>query len=172
MKSSSRRFAFNIIDFLLILVILAAISAMVYLIANPQSAENQDKTQTVMLEYQITVPSLREEFQGKAGIGDTLRDSLTGMPLGEIVDITYAAAMHHGINQLTGETVSTPKAGYLTMTLTVRTEADRKDGFLAVDETEMQMGKQISFLLPNLTASGYLSAMTATEANLGKEAGK
>lgn len=163
MKSSSSRVSFNIIDFLLIAVILTASITLGYVLLSPETNSPSGQPQTVLLEYQVLVPSLREEFQGKAGFNDTLIDSSAGLALGKISDITYADSIYHGINQQTGQTVSSPYPGYLAMTLTVQTEAEVKNGFYLVDGYEIQIGKKIAFRLPHLTGVGYISSVTVQE---------
>lgn len=169
MKPSSRRFSFNIIDFLLIALMAAAAFALIYLFTRPDSSAGTSEEQGAVIEYRITLPSVREEFQGKAGIGDAIWLSGVGTDLGEVVNVTYSDATVMVIDKENGKQVIVADPGRLTMTLTIRANAEMNDGFYRINGFEIQLGKKIGFCLPGFTGSGSVSYLHKTEELPGGE---
>ncbi len=158
MKDKTKRsFSFNIIDVLLILMIVAASVLLVKVIRDEQ-LESKEETKAP-ITFTLTVTPIREEFQGKAGIGERLRDAESGAVLGEIVNVTYNEASVLTYHPDTGEQILSPYPGYLTMTITLRAEADVSSGFYRVGDYELQLGRSVSFHLPGLSESATLTAL-------------
>lgn len=158
-KAFSKRFTFNIIDVILIVLILASLASLIYLFTAADDSDTPE-VKKVLLEYSITIPSIREELQGKAGIGDAIWEAEMGTVIGEVIDITYAPAVKETIDRATGQAVTTQVPGYMNIILTVQTEANAESGFYRVAEYEFQLGRTVTFCLPDLTGTGTITDMS------------
>ena len=123
-----RRIPFNIIDFLLIAFIIYACIGLYSALTGAGSENEMVQPQAQSIEYQITVSAIREEFQGKAVIGDKIWEYETGILLGEVTDVTYSSATTPVLDPESGKMTEVPLPGYLTLTLRIRAEAQIENG--------------------------------------------
>lgn len=159
-KTAGKRFRFNFIDVMLILIILFSAAALWYVLTQYGRPESERETQVLgQIEYHLSVSPIREEFRGKVNVGDKIRDRETGAVLGEVTDVSYGTYPFVGTNRDTGEPVVSAYPGLLTMTVKVRAEADMTDGFCRIDGTEMLIGKEVGFRVPDLYATGICSSL-------------
>ena len=161
--SNHRRISFNIIDLLLILIILAATAGLVYLFVSSAKDTTEVKNDTVMLEISLTADAFPEELQGKAAIGDICWEEASGIDLGEVIDVTYRQATVSHYDPETASMTAIARPGLYTMTITLRTKAERTDGYLRVGGIEILQGAVLHLRLPSLAATATVSGMTISE---------
>lgn len=161
-KTFSKRFTFNIIDVILIMLILASLASLIYLFTAADDTDTTD-VKKVLLEYSITISSIREDLQGKAGIGDAIWDAEKGTALGEVIDVAYAPTVKETIDRSTGQAITTQVPGYMNIILTVQTEANAESGFYRVAEYEFQLGRTVTFCLPDLTGTGVITDISSSD---------
>ena len=163
--ASKHRIPFNLIDFLLIVVMIYAGIGLYSVLTGTGSGTEQTSPERKTIEYQITVSAIRDEFQGKAVIGDKIWDLASQTSLGEVIDVTYSDATVTVADPESGRMTEVPLPGYLSMTLKITVEAQISEGFTIVpsdagqEAFEILLGKKISFCLPDLSYEGTVTAM-------------
>ncbi len=167
-QPSKRKIKFNIIDVLLILLIIA-LSYLLWRVISTELTADRDEN-TVPIEYSLTVSSIRKEFQGKAGIGDTVRDYETGHVIGKIVDVSYADATIVSYDATSGQSKEVPYLDYLTMTLTIQADAEITSGFYQIDTFQVQIDRKVTFALPGLCLEGTLTHLSPLTDSAEQEA--
>lgn len=149
---TKRKFRFNIIDALLVLLALAAVAVIIFVI-KPGSKTSENKT--VEIEYTVEVSPLRDEFRGDQFIkeGDKVIDSVYNMELGTVISVEYRAALETAITD-DGEMVENELPNRTDLLVTIRATADTSSGFYNVNGKEIACGSEYSFYVPNLVAIG------------------
>ena len=144
---------FNIIDVLLILIILLAGGLAAYLVV-PHSRESAPSKEHTAITYQITVSSLSQRFKGNVKEGDKVYTSEKDMLIGEVQNVTYSPAVYIGTNRENGSLTYLDYPGELSMTVTIRADADLTENTYDIDGFRIEIGQVIDFRVPDLLASG------------------
>lgn len=148
-----RKHKFNFIDIILMTVILAAVVLLVYIFMSGRI--ESFGTQSVLVEYQVSITRIREEFRGNVNVGDKVVDSVKLMSIGEVIDVQYSPSISIISESYAGDLKYPIYPEHLDMTITIRAEADMKNGMYQIDGYRIAVGELVSIRVPNFTESGY-----------------
>ena len=153
MESKKKKaFRFNIIDIILILVILAAVSFVVYLFL---SRDNASDGEAFNAEFVIESKEVREEFSGLIKPGDILFDSVKQAELGEVIYVEYVNAVRTTVNNETGEQKAVEVPGRLDVYITVRSTNVTHDGCYKINGNyDLMTGSYFSYRVPGFAGEG------------------
>ncbi len=162
--AAPRRFRFNFIDVLLILIILAAAVLLAYIFTSSEITLF-DSQQTVEIEYTVLLRNVREEFRDLIEAGDHVTDTVTLYGIGEVTDVSYADGSYTGINHSAATVVNGPYPEHMNVTITIRAQASVGDGFYDIGGYKVAVGKLIDLRVPHFTGEGYCRTITEVSTN-------
>ena len=152
----NKKFRFNFIDFLIIVLILAIIAAVVYIFV-PLSWLNQNKG-TVDLQYYVEFQGVDEAFIENIEENDVLIDSVSKNVIGKVVAVDYNT--QHSVlkyDEANGEGVLSVIPEKYNLIVTISTaNAVYKDGEgYSVNSCRIAVGEKINARFPDYAAEGY-----------------
>ena len=160
MKNSTpkkRKFKFNFIDIILLVVILAAVVLLAYIFMSGRIEGFGSNSMTI--EYEVSITRIREEFRGNVNVGDKVVDSVKLMEIGEITNVQYVDSVNI-ITELNSTKIRYPiYPEHLDMTMTIRAEAVISDGFYMINGYHIAVGELVSIRVPNFTEAGYCTTI-------------
>ncbi len=149
-----KKFYFNFVDVILIVVALSAVAALVFFARERRIVVDNSGKNTVEILYKIEVSPMREEFRNLTEVGNSVIDAVHMIELGEVTEVSYSSCYYIGTDPNTGLPVSTPYPGKITMILTVKASAvETKTGY-EINGRKLLLGDVISFRIPDLAESG------------------
>ncbi len=157
-----KKYTFNFIDVLLIVVILAAAALLVFFFKERRIVVS-DQNEKAEIVYQLEISPMREEFRNLVEIGDTVTDGSYLLPIGEVTDVAYSPCFYIGFNKELGEQVSSDFPGNITMTVTVKAEAEITETGFAVNGRELILDQTFPFRVPDFTGIGKCISVTTVQ---------
>ncbi len=144
---TAKKHRFNIIDALIIIAILLAASAAVYILffrsTGPESSQ-------VKLRYVLNCDWIRSEFTGNVRVGDKVFDP-SGNVMGSVTAVQVSEASYAGSDKSDGTPVVTKGIdGYKVLTLTVDADGTHSGTSYFVNGNEIIVGKEAGICFPNL----------------------
>lgn len=154
----SRKHRFNVFDFILIILIIAVITvAAVKLIrSNPNLISGGDQTAICV----VTSEALPKALDGQIKVGDLIYDSESSQLLGKVTAVSSEVYKLKGINENTGETVTTDVEDKITLTLTLEAPVWLENGIYNVDGYRLSVGKAMSVRTERVSVSGECTSLT------------
>ncbi len=160
MMQQRRKIRFNFIDALIILLILAVIAAAGYLI---YTAIRQPRALTNgTIEFDVRISNVDESGVPLIKVGDKVKDSVTGEPLGTILSVRTEKSKYVG-------NVAVEQDGVLTFPVTeyedqydvyVKISADAIQdarGIYTVGTTRIVIGSPVYFKVPSFKSVSYIT---------------
>jgi hypothetical protein len=155
---------FNIVDIFLIVIIIAAMSVLIYvLMGNDLIASSQNTT----ILYKITVEIARNDFLPsvrKLQKGDEVLDSVRNQVIGSIYEVEIEDAYMNVPNLYTGVVERILHPGHSKITLTVKVKC-QKDINYYIGGRSIIVGTRIDFKTPYFTYSGWCTYLEETDAD-------
>ena len=161
-ENAKRRFRFNFIDALLLIVIIAVAALLVYIFTSDDGFGTVD---TVTIEYQVLISGIRDEFKDLVQIGDKVIDSVGLFEIGEITDVKYSQYMYAVNDEVNGVTVMTEYPEHSEMEVHIRAEASVEDGLYYINGYKIAVGTLVSMRTPNFVEQGYCTVITEADGN-------
>ena len=153
---SKRKFRFNIIDALIILLVLAAVGVIGYVVASEKQTPEEVK-QDKKIQYVIQITELKDEFTGNIKPGETLYEVETNKKLGVVTacnsEKTYYTDSKKGVQ------VISEIDGRSNMFVTVEADASFKDNIYTVNGVSILVGTSIRFITPGLTSGAVVVSL-------------
>lgn len=151
----------NIIDFLVILIVVAAIAGLApKFIKSGTSNPIFSKADTIVIG--IYVEEASEFAINDIKKGDLLKDPVRNSTIGKVVDIKTAPSVYFAANDK-GEYVKTTKQGYLSATITVEGTGIYSDrttqGGVTIDNVDQYIGRLQEFRVGNSAVYGRISSL-------------
>lgn len=158
---------FNALDYVIIAVIIIAISLSVYFAGgNDEILSSSEK-----IEYTLYINKIQNDLISNVRSGDAVLDSSTGVEIGKISTVQATPAFVTFLPDGTNEYVysysdlpegsiiaSSPDCSYLSIRVTA--EATVSGGRININGTEIYTGKIIDFRTPNLSYSAECTGVT------------
>ena len=145
--------AVNIVDFLIVLLILAVCAVLLYVfVFNGRGEQLAPQTRTV--RYVVEAKNVREEFSDKVAIGDTVFDSVALYNIGVVTAYEEKDATRRSTNLVTGEPVIVPVPGRKHIYLTIEAQANLENNIYSIGGYKISVGMSVMLKLKNLTAAG------------------
>lgn len=155
---------FNLFDVLLLLIFLAALALLAYIFlfrSSPAEAGRENREITYVLETK----EIREELRGLVQVGDKVVDTVAHYPLGEVINVQYSEMEYTGLDEATGEMVTSPYPNHIKVTVTVRATAQISDGSYSIGGYRMSVGSKVYFRVPHFTETAFCTSLTEKAAD-------
>lgn len=153
---SNGKHKINFLDFLLIVLIVAMLSAAIVSVirSNPNKISGYDKEIT----YKITCEMVDSSVNGKIQVGDNIYDNVSNQLLGMVtlVEISNVTAIDD-----TSSGGSKVDTGKVLLTLTVKAGVWEDGDVYYIDSYRISAGKTIDFHSENLSLSGLCTQLNA-----------
>ena len=160
--SPKRRFRFNFIDAILLIILLAAAGVVVYIFSSDSDFGTVD---TTTVEYRVLVAGIRDQYRDHVQIGDKVIDSVGLFEIGEVTDVKYSPYMFATEDPASGTLVFTEYTEHCDMEIYIRAEASLESGQYYINGYKLAVGTLVSFRVPNFTEQGYCTVITEVSAN-------
>lgn len=155
---SKRKFRFNIIDALIILLVLAAVGVIGYVVASEKQAPEEVK-QDKKIQYVIQITELTDEFTGNIKPGETLYEVETNKKLGVVTACNSEKTYYIGTDSKKGVQVISEIDGRSNMFVTLEADASFKDNIYTVNGVSILVGTSIRFITPGLTSGAVVVSL-------------
>lgn len=153
---AKRKFRFNAIDAIIILIVLAACAVFGYVFMSDSTKEEEPPAEKVKIQYVLQTFETREQYVGNIAESDIIYEDGTGKVLGTVVSVTHEPAYYTGVNGENAMQVISEIEGKRNMFITIETEAEPlKNGF-SVDGNVFVVGGVAKFVTPNLIANSNI----------------
>ena len=167
-SQEKKKYVFNFIDVLLIVVFLAGALSLVYFLRERRVViSDSDGTEEIV--YRLEISPMREEFRNLVSVGDTVTDAVSLLPIGEVTDVSYSACYYTGLDRTTGENVKSAYPGMITMTVTVKAQASPENGGYTVNGRELILDTGFTFRVPAFTGTGKCVSVSPADAEMKNE---
>jgi hypothetical protein len=142
----------NFLDFLLIILVIAIISAAVVTVirSNPGSISGGDKE----IVYTVNCEMLDAGIATMLHIGDNIYDNVTNQLLGSVISVSEPSYITAFDSK--GRPFDTDK---INITLTLKASVWVEDGAYTIDKYHITAGKTVAFHTDKVSVSGYCSAI-------------
>ena len=160
--TQKKQFRFNLVDLLLILVIIAAVGAVIYIFAGNR-VFGKEATE---IEYTVEVTMIKNDLLPevrKMQEGDTVIDSVRGYNLGNLVSYSLEDAymLTTDLKSGTVKKVYFPQEpGFSRLTVTVRSQCSKQNGVYDINGKTMAVGLDVPFRTSRLVGDGYCTSIT------------
>ena len=155
---------FNIIDFLVLIIILAVIAASIYVVISWSNIKNIWSVSTVELQYTVELRGVDQEFIDNIKSGDTVTDAVSKNQLG-IVDRVdsiekYEVLDYKKTEDGTGYTgVLSKYPDKYNVTVYISSTAEYEDGVgYTINGRRIAVGEMIEMRFPEFSSVGYCIA--------------
>ena len=169
-KKAKRRF--NVIDFLVLLIIVTAISVSIYAIFSWSNIKSLWSTSTVELQYTVELRGVDKEFINKIKAGDTVTDAVSKNQLGVVDNVdsiekyTVLDYTRNEIENEDGKTSTVTYNGVLSeypdkynITVYISTTAEYESGVgYTVNGRRIAVGEAIEMRFPEFSSVAYCVA--------------
>ena len=163
-KAQKKAYKFNIIDFLLIAVIVAAVSLLVYvMLGNDILGGSEDST----ILYTIEIPLIKNDFLSSVHLmtkGTKIIDSVRTNELGEIQDVKITDAVALTTDLETGVVREVPYPEFSKVVITVLAKCKTVDKVkFVVNGATIMVGISLNFRTPYLVSYGTCTSLVEVE---------
>lgn len=171
-KKKKTKRSFNIIDFLVLLIIVTVIGASIYAIFSWSSIKSLWSTSTVDLQYTVELRGVDEEFINKIKAGDTVTDAVSKNQLGTVekVDsIEKYTVLDYTKNEVQSEDGKVPTISYngvlseypdkYNVTVYISSSAEYESGIgYTINGRRIAVGEAIEMRFPEFSSTAYCVA--------------
>ena len=140
----TRKRKLNIVDFLILLVLLAAVAAVLFRIFGSTGAGEHQQ-----IRYVLEVKELQTEFAAKVTVGDPVTVYGQDARIGTVVASSTAPVFFVGTDE-SGTPVQTEMENYSTLYITVEAEATAEETGYRIDGYALRTGEVVAVQLPGL----------------------
>ena len=156
-KKRSKKGRFNLIDFLLIVIILALIAGIVYVFIPSSLVSRVTADETYEIQYTLELTGVDEAYIDNILENDIVIDSVSKSNLGTVAAVDYSiqyTELAYNENESVG--VLTPVAGKYNVIVTVNATAQYEQGKgYSVNGTRIAVGEKINARFPNYVCECY-----------------
>ena len=163
-KSTRKNGRFNFIDAILILLILAVITALVmYFLPGIRSYFTNEDYENVV--YVIEIKSVESEFVSKIQINDVVYDATRSYKIGTVKNVEVGDCSELVYNEGTGlaEMKQHPELKNITVTVVCDAVYTNGEGY-SVNGQRIAVGRKYDLRFPEFSGSGYCVDMTVSKA--------
>jgi len=157
---TKRRFRFNFVDFLILLILAAGCVLVASVFVGGFGKDSAGETGIATIEYVVEIKDLDSSLQDTLAVGQPVEDAVERKYLGELKAFSKSDAQRITFNYTTGEEEYSVVEGKINLTLTIRVQVEESETSFSVDDYEIRVGKQISLFLPGFQCNGYCISVT------------
>ena len=151
-----RKFRFNVIDALIILVVIAAVGVLAYVFASEKGDTDEKIGEKVKIQYVLQTTETREQFVKNITASDIIYDDESGKVLGTVVSVTDEPAYFTGTDNKNAVQVISEIEGKRNMFITVEADAEIQNSGYTVDGFSVKVGGTVKLSTPNLIANSNI----------------
>jgi len=161
---AAKKFRFNIIDAVILLVLVAAIAVLGYIFVFSDNSEVEGEPHTV--EYTILVTSINGKFKDSIKEGSRVSlESNRKLNLGEVVDYQYGGSVKTEFNKKIGEEAAEVYSVMdedllLDMVITFRADTKKTEwGYCIDDEAYLHVNNSMEFVIGDFRCVGVCTGV-------------
>ncbi|MCL1859851.1 MAG: DUF4330 family protein [Oscillospiraceae bacterium] len=157
--SRKKTYRFNIIDFILIVIIIAAVSLLIYIMLGNNLFAGSENT-TIL--YTIEIPLIRNDFLGSLHLitkGTTIIDSVRSYNIGEVQEVKRTDAYSNTTNLEDNIVLSKLYPDHSKVTITVKAKCKKDKAKYEVNGKPIMVGTRLDFRTPYLVSYGNCVAI-------------
>lgn len=152
---AKRKFRFNLIDAVIILIVLAAVAIFGYVFLSEGSSDEKPE-EVVKIQYVLQTVDLEDMFAGSISENDIIYESSTKKELGKVVSVTDEPAYFTGTDRKNSMHVISEIEGKCNLFVTVEAEAESLKNGYEVDGSVLIVGGTMMFETPNLISNSNI----------------
>ena len=168
LEKQKKAYRFNIIDLILIVLIVGAVSALAYIMLGTNILTGgEDKT----IIYTIEIPLINNDFitaLNKIKPGAKIIDSVRSYDIGEVREVKIADAYSNNTDMEVGVVYSKPYPDFSNVKITVKAKCKKEQARYVVNGKTIMVGVAINFRTSNFVGYGnciYLEEITEETGN-------
>lgn len=156
-----KKFRFNIMDALILLVILASISVLLYVfvLSEHNSVDSLTNTDTARITYVIEVSDLDESCLELVKAGQNAIDSSKKMNIGTVTAVESQEYVYLGTDKINGTVTLNRSDSRISLYITIEADASTAGISYSVNGFDVYVGAPVYLALPNFVCSGYCIAL-------------
>ena len=159
---SKNKIRFNILDALILLAIIAAVSVLLYVfVFSGRSSGYLGQSDSYTLTYVVEVANLDEVFTDKIAPGDTVIDSASKRYIGTVTAVEERPYTHMSVNKTEGALVLNQVDGRINLYITVKADAQFSGITYNIGGYEVFVGSQTHLSFDDFVCSGYCISLDA-----------
>ncbi len=159
-----RKFTFNIIDALIIVLVLAVgLGAYLLFFRENSDAIEDAIAENVKIRYVLQVNELPAEYADNIQTGECVIDYGTHTSAGDVVAIGSEDFVYVGYDKTTGQQKLTPIKELVNLYITVEGEATMKNEMYYVNDTAVYVGRRLDMMMPDLFCAGNCISLEVIE---------
>ena len=151
-KGKKKNRKLNFVDIILLIIILAIASALIYVFVSPYTKQIMSAS-TTKIEYKILVEGVRDELKYNISQGDKVTETTDLRVIGKVVSVEYSDTEYVGADS-EGNSVIGKYPGKKDITVTISADASSAGGTYEVGGFGIAAGKTINFRVPGFTGEG------------------
>lgn len=152
---NKKKFKFNFVDILIILIIIAAGVVLSSVFIGNNSAATQPQTSNVKVQYVIELPDVDDRFENTVKEGQAVRDAIERKSLGKVVGVQTNPYEVITFDYTEGIEKVAVVDGKVVITVTIEADATETDRAFIIDGCEMRVGQKYSIEFPEMYGIGY-----------------
>lgn len=152
-----KKFRFNIMDALILLVILASLLALLYVfvLSEHSSVDSLTNSDTAHITYVIEVSDLEESCLELIQVGQNAIDSSKKMNIGVVTAVESQEYVYLGTDAVNGAVTLNRSDSRISLYITIEADASTAGISYSIGGYEMYVGASVYLSLPNFVCSGY-----------------
>ncbi len=159
-----RKWRFNFIDALILLAIVAAVLALLYIFVwSENSSVRSLSGEKVKVRYVVEINGLDEDFKDMIKEGAQVTDSSKKMSIGTVVSVETDNYYYLGSDILNDTLVLNPVDDQITQYITVEAEATLDEITYSIDGYPIFVGQLVYMMFPDMVCSGYCISLDVAE---------
>ena len=160
---TKKKTKFNIVDVIIIVLVLAAIAAVIYVFFGSKLSSDGVSNEKKKISYVLQITELREFYVDNISKDDSVYEADTDKYLGKVVSVSSAAATRIGTDLASGAQVVSEIEGRVNLFVTIENEAEFYDGQYLVDGIPIIVGNVVSMVTPDLLAPANIVSVEILE---------
>ena len=152
MEKTKKKLRFNIVDLIIIILVIAAVTAGVCIFLGSKLGFGKDGNEKKKISYVLQLSELRDIYVDNIQNGDDAYDADTDKYLGKVVSVSSEATTRIGTDKSTGNMVVSEIEGRVDLFVTLENEAEYYDGQYFIDGIPVVVGGVVTFACPELLA--------------------
>ena len=167
-KSKKTKRKFNIIDFLILIIIIAVVGVCIYAVVSWSNIKSLWSTSTVELQYTVEFRGVDKEFVDKIKVGDTVTDAVSKNQLGvvnkvdnqepyTVLDYKVSTDPDAKEEKISSELVQEPNKFNVTVYISASAEYESGIGY-TINGRRIAVGEMIEMRFPEFSSVGYCIA--------------
>lgn len=157
-----KRFRFNAVDAVIVILVLAAAAVVGYVIFTEKN-NVAPQAEKVRINYVMMVNEMRSVYTDKVKVGDEVYESESEKYIGKVVQVSSTASKRTGTNRSNGDQVVTELENRRDLYVTVEADAELTDNLYIVNGFNVIVGGTLSFVTPDLTQPCNIISVEAIE---------